>query len=98
MSTARTPLFLMANLGVEVERLVRAKKEHADTSDVIKRATRIALSLIEHPDMQNRKIETEHLLDSLNQLNGEASSSFEENFTSYFTPFTLRFGRLALGQ
>ena len=94
MSIARTPLFLMANLGSEVSRMLSAlERGDADMARRSKkRADEILASIIEFPEMQPRKRE---LLLLKNVIEGffDKNSEFKVRSNSlkeYFIPFALR--------
>ena len=94
MNTERTSLFLMANLGAEVSRIISSKEknEPALAEEALARANKIISQIKELPDMKTR-------LDEINML-----SKVIENITdpkptlsvsvkhikSYFVPFSLR--------
>ena len=74
MNTARTSLFLMANLGAEVSRIISAQEQKdADTaSTALARAENILDEITRLPDMQPRAQELLHTYreDSVNYILG----------------------------
>lgn len=88
MNTARTPLFLMANLGAEVSRLL-SSKEKGDTTLIkhsLERAERILVEIQTLPEMRSRAIELAALHEAI-ATDGLASP---QALKAYFEPFALR--------
>jgi hypothetical protein len=84
MNTARTPLFYMANLGVEVARLAaaRSRGDAAAAGGALARAEAIMSALKAFPEMNPRAAE----LDAL----AGAIAERPEDLVTYFQPFTTR--------
>jgi hypothetical protein len=95
MNMERTPLFLMANLGAEVARMVRASERgdagHLDQA--YRRALGILRNIHDHRDMQSRLSEIAMLEEVLSRLKTDADPTFRKNIQAYFTPFSMRFVR-----
>ncbi len=90
----RTSLFLMANLGAEVSRIISAK-EKGDTvlmQGAFERAGKMLSEIKTLPDMQSRKSEIEALSEAISSLAYPVSGLHiaPQNIKSYFTPFALR--------
>jgi hypothetical protein len=94
MNTTRTPAFLMANLGIEVERLHIANEQHDEVgfSSAQARASRIIGQLRTHPEMQVRLIEVDALETSIALIGkSDPSSSIPRaQFLAYFSSFSAR--------
>ena len=94
MNTTRTSLFLMANLGAEVSRLISSKKK----GDIIlaraaqERAQRIIEDVKMSSDMRERHGEIDMLADVLSDFGKEQRqySVNAEELENYFRPFALR--------
>lgn len=95
MINERTSLFLMANLGAEVSRLLAAREQsdYGLARASLARAERILDEVLALPDMKSREEELQILHDSLKKLVDERSRSpvTPSYLKSYFTPFALRF-------
>lgn len=94
MNTKRTSLFLMANLGAEVSRIISSKEKHEDilAKEALLRANKIIIEIKALPDMKTRLQEIdalskviESILESKPILNIPA-----KDIKSYFIPFSLR--------
>ena len=92
--TKRTSLFLMANLGAEVSRVISAR-EKGDTAlmqGALERAEKMLSEIKTLPDIQSRIAEIEMLSEAINSLAYPASGLHiaPRDIKSYFTPFALR--------
>lgn len=87
MTNERTSLFLMANLGAEVSRLLSAReaKDEERTTTALARAGAILGELRELPDMKDRAEELAILEKTLTE-----QTVTPRYLKSYFTPFALR--------
>ncbi|MEK7555810.1 MAG: hypothetical protein AAB523_00810 [Patescibacteria group bacterium] len=94
MNNKRTSLFLMANLGAEVSRIISAQEQKdADTaSTALARAENILDEITRLPDMQPRAQELKTLSEVLRSLAAPISSHAisPAHLKSYFTPFAMR--------
>ena len=91
MNTERTPAFLMANLGSEIQRLYASTDlDHQEESCL--RAFRIIEALKEHPQLQKRTGELEILGNILNDKKSPHPrlKVTSEDLQAYFMPFALR--------
>ncbi|MEK7157263.1 MAG: hypothetical protein AAB709_01785 [Patescibacteria group bacterium] len=93
-SPERTSLFLMANLGAEVSRVISAK-ERGDTvlmQGALERAGLMLDEIKKSPDMQPRMSEIEMLSQAIQSIVNPVSELriASQNIKSYFTPFALR--------
>ncbi len=101
MSTARTPLFLMANLGSEffqVFSFVKSgKRSRAEKAGA--RAQQIIADLKTSSDMHGRTFELDILSNIITDVLQQAPALFvtQEQMQSYFEPFVARFSRVSLG-
>jgi cytolysin (calcineurin-like family phosphatase) len=94
MNNQRTSLFLMANLGVEMSRLVKAKenKDSKLLSETILRVKNMLQKIKELPDMITRVKEVEILSYVADDI-GKSRSTLKissSNIDTYFKPFMLR--------
>ncbi len=94
MNTARTSLFLMANLGAEVSRIISAQ-ERGDKDSVgsaLLRAENILNEVMSLPDMKPRAQELEALNVALRSLVAPVSSRTisPAHLKSYFVPLAVR--------
>ena len=94
MNTQRTSLFLMANLGAEVSRIILLTEKHDDAlaREAFIRANKIIREIKALPDMKTRLQEIEALSKVIESI-VESKSSVHipaEHITSYFLPFSLR--------
>ena len=89
MNTARTSLFLMANLGSEVSRIISAqqKNDHALLIAARERAQNMVSEIKRLPDMKARISEVNALSEAIVHL-GETIQP--EHLRSYFIPFIER--------
>ncbi|MDO8518357.1 MAG: hypothetical protein Q7S26_03650 [bacterium] len=94
MNNARTPLFLMANLGSEVSRVLscRDKGQKVETQQAYERAQRIVAQIKEFPEMKSRLMEIEILSQVLGELQKEHSTLAisSQHLREYFQPFAQR--------
>jgi len=94
MNTARTSLFLMANLGAEVSRIISAVEHSNDkeTHSALDRALHMLNQLKSLPEMIPRAVELDALAGVLRSLTaGDVSRAVSsQHLKSYFTPFALR--------
>lgn len=94
MKKERTSLFLMANLGSEVSRMISAReKKDADAlRGALKRSEQIIVELKVKPDMKKRLYEIEILESVITAMGDLAEKLFvsPRAIKSYFTPFALR--------
>ena len=93
MNTARTPLFLMANLGSEVNKMISAKEKNDPEmlTSAINKARPIFSDLKMIPEMKKNK-EIDILFDVIDDL-GQKSSKYKissQHLKSYFYPFATR--------
>ena len=94
MNTARTSLFLMANLGAEVSRIISAQErgDENSASAALVRAEKILNDVGQMSDMKSRMQELKMLNEALHSLTAR-NSSFTispAHLKSYFTPFAVR--------
>lgn len=94
MNMQRTSLFLMANLGAEVSRILSLKEKHEYTlaNDALNRARKIIQEIKAQSDMRSRIKELDVLSVVIeNILNSESTVKVSpKNIKSYFVPFSLR--------
>ena len=93
MNTVRTSLFLMANLGAEVSRIISAQERHdiGTASIALARAKNILGEITLLPDMKSRKEELSALSEALHSLAENGSHAISPaHLKSYFMPFALR--------
>jgi hypothetical protein len=92
MNTARTPAFLMANLGIEVERLYIAEETQDETgfASAHSRATRIIGQLRAHPEMVGRLFEVDALEEAISSIGKDSFTIPRSQFLDYFLPFSER--------
>ncbi|MBI4225360.1 MAG: hypothetical protein HY617_03440 [Candidatus Sungbacteria bacterium] len=94
MNTERTPLFLMANLGAEVSRILSFKERHEDVlaQEALARAQKILTEIKALPDMKTRLQEINVLAKVIESIMEPkpALSISPEHIKSYFIPFSLR--------
>ena len=93
-TTERTSLFLMANLGAEVSRLIVACQNHDEslTQAAIKRADTIIQQIENNQDIQPRIEEIKLLSQAIHSLTDprKGLAINPQNLKSYFTPFAIR--------
>ena len=94
MNTERSPLFLMANLGSEVNRLLDFKErgEVAEIEKSQKRALQIVARILAMPQMQSRQSEItilKNLIEDLVLREGKYRIN-PEDLRQYFIPFATR--------
>ena len=94
MNTTRTPLFLIANLGAEVSRLVSFKEKgnEALADKAFGRAEHMIAEIKTCPEMKSRLQEITLLETAVADIaNGETASNISASLLkSYFQPFALR--------
>jgi hypothetical protein len=94
MNTERTSLFLMANLGAEVSRLLSAKEKNdtAETNESLARALKIIEKINAMSDMQTRLGEISLLRQVIVDIVEPKPilQASRKELTSYFEPFALR--------
>jgi len=95
MNVQRTSLFLMANLGAEVSRIISARdrKENGVMTASLRRADKMIEEIMMLEDMKPRKVEVELLSNAIRSII-EPSTDMSINTKSlqdYFTPFIDRF-------
>ena len=90
----RNSLFLMANLGSEVSKIISAKNRNdailLDT--YLTQAKKILKEIMAMPDMKSREAEIKILSDVIEDISSENPSMniSAVNIKSYFTPFVMR--------
>lgn len=95
MNTERTPLFLMANLGAEVSRIISAKERGEDdlAKSALLRAEKMLSEIRTFPEMAPREIEISPLEQTIRSIiepnPGIAVSPY--HLKNYFLPFVSRF-------
>lgn len=93
-NTPRTSLFLMANLGAEVSRVISAKERGDEVlmRGALERAGLMLDEIKKSPDMQPRMSEIEMLSQAIQSITNPATKLriAPRNIKSYFTPFALR--------
>lgn len=93
-SPERTSLFLMANLGAEVSRVISAKErgDNALMQGALERADLMLDEIKKSPDMQPRVSEIEMLSQAIHSLVHPVSelNIASRNIKSYFMPFAMR--------
>ena len=91
----RTTLFLMANLGSEVSRLLSAiERGDAEMTESCKdRSLKIIDQVVEFPEMKKREVETSILREVIDGLATQDSKSKvkSEDLRNYFNHFGIRF-------
>lgn len=93
MNTERTSLFLMANLGAEVSRIIGAQErgDKDEARSALLRAEKILKEVMQLPDMKPRAQELQTLTEVLRSLPAsDFHAVFSTHLKSYFTPFALR--------
>ena len=90
----RNSLFLMANLGSEVSKIISAKNRNDVTllSVYLEQAEKILKEILSMPDMDSRKIEIDILKKVIEDISKPQPSMNISpiNITSYFNPFIIR--------
>ena len=94
----RDSLFLMANLGSEVTKIISSKKRNdlVLLNEYLIQANKILKELMTLPDMKEREIEIKTLAEVITDIS-KAKSSLDissVNIISYFTPFVMRLTRV----
>ncbi|MBI5148041.1 MAG: hypothetical protein HZA37_02745 [Parcubacteria group bacterium] len=94
MNAARTSLFLMANLGAEVSRIIGAQErgDKDSANAALLRAEKILNEIARLPDMQTRAQELEALAKAVHSITADNSSRAVSpaHLKSYFIPFAER--------
>ena len=94
MNTQRTSLFLMANLGAEVSRIIllAERGEDALAKEALSRAHTIITEIKALPDMKTRLQEIDALSKVIESILEPRPAVHipTEHITSYFLPFSLR--------
>lgn len=90
----RNSLFLMANLGSEVQKIISAKNRNDAIllKTYLTQAEKILKEIMAMPDMKSREAEIKILSDVIEDIS-EAKPKFNisaVNINSYFTPFVMR--------
>ncbi len=94
MNIQRTSLFLMANLGAEVSRIMLLAEKHEDAlaKEALARANKIITEIKTLPDMKTRLQEIDALSKVIENIL-ESKPAFHipaKHIKSYFLPFSLR--------
>jgi len=94
----RNSLFLMANLGSEVTKIISAKNRNDQIllTEYSAHADKILKEILSLPDMKEREIEIKTLAEVITDIS-KAKSSLDissVNIISYFTPFVMRLTRV----
>ena len=94
MNTQRTSVFLMANLGSEVSRILSAKdrNNNLQVRESLERALNILKEIMTISDMKTRIVEMNTLSDLINEM-AKPKPIFHvsrKNISSYFIPFVLK--------
>ena len=94
MNTQRTSLFLMANLGAEVSRIILLVEKHEDAlaKEALSRAHKIIAEIKALPDMKRRLQEIDVLTKVIENILEPTPALHipAEHIKSYFLPFSLR--------
>jgi len=94
MNTERTSLFLMANLGAEVSRIISLQEQHEVVlaKEALSRAHKIIIEIKTLPDMKTRLQEMNALSDVIdNILEPQPTLHIStQHIKSYFVPFVVR--------
>lgn len=94
MNTQRSSVFLMANLGAEVSRIISAKDHNNEVQirDCFERALKILKQIITLPDMRTRLVEMNTLSELIQDMTtpNPIFHVSRKNISSYFTPFAIR--------
>ncbi len=93
MNAERTPLFYMANLGSEVERIFSLKKKGMDkeAESAYTRALKIVDKLLEHPELSGRTGELELLKNYLEEsFKNEQTATVQKEWRNYFLPYATK--------
>ncbi|KKR46936.1 MAG: hypothetical protein UT90_C0014G0025 [Parcubacteria group bacterium GW2011_GWA1_40_21] len=89
----RTPLFYLANLGSEVNRIFILKEKGLlkEAERAYARAMDIVEKLLSHPDLEGRTWEIEILKDYLEQsMISDRVRFFKQEWQRYFSPYANR--------
>lgn len=89
----RTPLFYLANLGSEINRIFSLKEKglFKESEEAHSRSLDIIEKLLKHPDLEGRTQEIEILRNYLEQsLEKEYSSHSKNEWQGYFSPYAMR--------
>lgn len=94
MNTKRTPLFLMANLGAEVSRIISFKERHENAlaKEALLKANKIINEIKALPDMKTRLKEIDALSSVIKNIlqNKPTLNVSIKHIKSYFAPFSSR--------
>ena len=94
MNTKRTSLFLMANLGAEVSRMISLKEKGEDihATEALARANKIISQIKELPDMKTRLGEINTLCQVIENIikSKPVLNIPKKHIVSYFAPFSSR--------
>lgn len=89
----RTPLFYLANLGSEINRIFTLKERglSREAEDAHIRARDIIEKLLNHPDIEGGTQEIKILKDYLEQsVRSERVQFFKKEWQGYFSPYATR--------
>lgn len=90
----RNSLFLMANLGSEVSKIISAKKKNDQTllASYLEQAEKILKDIMTMPDMKSRESEIKTLTEVIEDIAKPKPKLTISNevITSYFMPFAVR--------
>lgn len=90
----RDSLFLMANLGSEVAKIISAKKRNDQVllAEYLAQANKILKEIMSLPDMKGREMEINILAEVIIDMSKPKPSLdiSSVDITSYFTPFVMR--------
>lgn len=89
----RTPLFYLANLGSEVNRIFVLKEKGLlkEAGEAHARANGIIEKLFSHPELEGRTEEVRMLKDYLEQsLESERTEFLKKEWQGYFSPYARR--------
>lgn len=93
MNMERTPLFYLANLGSEVNRIFTLKEKGLlkEADGAYARAMSIVEKLLNHPDLEGRTEEIKMLKDYLEQsMKSENAQFLKKEWRGYFSPYANR--------
>jgi hypothetical protein len=97
MNTNRTSLFLMANLGAEVSRIIsfKERREDALAKEALLKANNIIDKIKVMPEMKTRMQEIDALSNVIEDIlkNKPTLNIATEHIKAYFVPFSLRLMR-----
>ena len=94
MNTKRTSLFLMANLGAEVSRIISFKERRENTlaKEALLKTNKIIAEIKALPDMKTRIKEIDALSNVIEDIlqDKPTLNVSTQHIKSYFVPFSLR--------